>query len=215
MSKKNLHNVEIISINTHNPEASVKAIEYSSREFDFAAKKIFSHRMPYNIVTDDIQHIKINEFKLRESYSYFVLNELINYVHSEFIMMIHDDGFIINPHLWDDAFLEYDYIGAPWPGPKDDSVGRVGNGGFCIRSRKLIEVCKNLPNYNGENDDWFVGVTNRDLLVQQGFKFAPVSLAMKFALELPIEECEYSLDNCFGFHGKRSQQHYEKINLIA
>lgn len=25
------------------------------------------------------------------------------------------DGFVLNPHLWDDSWLNYDMIGSPWP----------------------------------------------------------------------------------------------------
>ena len=41
-NKLNLPNVEIISINTHNPIASAKAIEYSSKHITFAKKTLFS-----------------------------------------------------------------------------------------------------------------------------------------------------------------------------
>ena len=30
-------------------------------------------------------------------------------------MLIHSDGYVINPSAWRDDFLDYDYIGAPWP----------------------------------------------------------------------------------------------------
>lgn len=214
MSKIKLHNVEIISINTHNPEASVKAIEYSCKGFEFSSKKIFSHRMPYNILSEDIKHIRVDAFKTRDVYSNFVIKELYKYIEAEFVMMIHDDGFIINPHLWQEDFLNYDYIGAPWPGSKENiNYGRVGNGGFCIRSRKLLEACKDLE-AGDINDDWLIGVTHNEYLRDLGFTFAPVNLAMKFSLELPIDECEYNLENTLGFHGKRSQQHIDKIKLL-
>ena len=31
------------------------------------------------------------------------------------MLIVQDDGFIINKNLWDEEFLSYDYIGAPWP----------------------------------------------------------------------------------------------------
>ena len=37
---------------------------------------------------------------------------------------------------------------------------------------------------------------------------------MKFSLELPVAECEYNLENTFGFHGKCSAQHINKIQLL-
>jgi hypothetical protein len=208
-----LPNVEIISINTHNPEQSVKAIEYSCKEINFASKKIFSDIVPSNL-SSDMVHIQIPKFIQREAYSDFTLRELHRYIESDFVLMIHDDGFIINPHLWNPSFLKYDYIGAPWPGsPSDIEYGRVGNGGFCIRSKRLMEATSHLE-YEPLNDDWIIGVTHNKILRDMDIHTAPVTLAMTFSLELPIAECEYNLDNTFGFHSKRSHQHIKKINLL-
>lgn len=212
-TKLELPNIEIISINTHNPEQSVKAIEYSCRHINFASKKIFSDTVPGNLPSDMV-HIQIPKFTTREAYSDFTLKELDDYIDSDFVLMIHDDGFIINPHLWNPEFLKYDYIGAPWPAnPNDPLQGRVGNGGFCIRSKRLLEATKHLE-YEPCNDDWVIGVTHKKILEERGYFTAPVSLAMTFSLELPIAECDYNLENTFGFHSRRSEQHVEKANLL-
>jgi hypothetical protein len=211
MDKLYLPNVEIVSINTHNPMLSIKALEYSSKHIQFAKKKIFSH-IPLSV--RDIQHIQIPEFVTREQYSVFCIQELHKYIESEFVLMIHDDGFVINSHLWTNEFLQYDCIGAPWPGsPTDPTHGRVGNGGFTLRSKKLLQTIAQFTETD-INEDWLIGVTKKDYLESLGIKFAPVELAMKFSLELPIAECEYNLDNTFGFHGKRSFQHHQKISLL-
>jgi hypothetical protein len=58
-----------------------------------------------------------------------------------------------------------------------------------------------------------------------GCKYAPVELAMRFSLESKIDDCEYNLDNCFGFHGRghpnntcvhdgHYQQFQEKCRLL-
>jgi len=213
VNKIKLPNVEIISINTHNPEQSVKAIEYSSRNFEFASKKIMSDIMPTSLPSD-VSFVQIPKFVDRFDYSDFAFKELYDYTQSEFVLMIHDDGFIINPHLWNPDFLKYDYIGAPWPGSSSNiDYGRVGNGGFCIRSRRLLKATRELI-YEPAHDDWIIGVTHNHILRGMGIHTAPVTLAMTFALELPIEECDYNLNNTFGFHSKRSQQHIDRVNLI-
>lgn len=210
-NKLQLPNVEIISINTHDPMMSAKAIEYSSRHIQFAKKTLFSD-VPVKAYGMD--NVIIPKFTTREQYSIFCLQELHKHITSDFVLMIHDDGFVINPHLWTDEFLEYDYIGAPWPGDKNDlNVGRVGNGGFTLRSKKLLHSVKEFTETD-IYEDWLIGVIKKDLLVSRGIKFAPVELAMKFSLELPIAECEYNLENTFGFHGKRSMQHIQKILLL-
>ena len=81
---------------------------------------------------------------------------LNNYIDSDFVLIIQDDGHIVNPHLWDNEFLNYDYIGAPWPNNKkwknrfskyDEKVSsniirnfnlnNIGNGGFSLRSKNF------------------------------------------------------------------------------
>lgn len=210
-NKLQLPTVEIISINTHDPIMSVKAIEYSTKHIQFAKKTLFSD-VPMNV--NDIHNVIIPKFTTREAYSVFCIRELHKYIESDYVLMIHDDGFVINPHLWADEFLNYDYIGAPWPGdPNDHSHGRVGNGGFTLRSKKLLTAIKDFTETD-INEDWLIGVIKRDYLRDIGIKFSPVEVAMKFSLELPIEECEYNLENTFGFHGKRSIQHLNKISLL-
>jgi hypothetical protein len=207
-----LSNVTLMSINTHAPEVSVRALQYSSKEIKFKNKKILSNRIPGNL-PDDIEFIQIPEFHGRDQYSDFVMNNLGDYVDGEFAMMIHDDGFVINPHLWTSDFLKYDYIGAPWPGPIEQTEGRVGNGGFCIRSKKLIEFCKTVKAEPG-HDDWTIGVVQNEYLKEQGFTFAPVQIAMKFSLESVISECEFDLTQTFGFHGRRHHSTQSMINLL-
>jgi hypothetical protein len=37
-----------------------------------------------------------------------------------------------------DDFLQWDYIGAPWPKHKNDTPNGVGNGGFSLRTRQCM-----------------------------------------------------------------------------
>lgn len=40
----------------------------------------------------------------------------------------------------------------------------------------------------------------KSIYLNEGIKYAPIELAMKFSLEYPIPECEYNLTKTFGFH---------------
>ena len=209
-----LNNVDILSINTHAPEQSVRALRYSSREIKFKSQKILSNTRPTNLLeNDEIEFIQIPMFTTREEYSDFVMNNLGEYIDADFVLMIHDDGFVINPHLWSDEFLKYDLIGSPWPGPIEQKDERVGNGGFCIRSKRLINFSKNIKAEPG-HDDWTLGVTHNKYLKDRGFTFAPIEVAMKFALESEILECPFDLENTFGFHGRRHPSTAYKIDLL-
>ena len=120
--------------------------------------------------------------------------------------------------MWSDDFLEWDYIGAVWPFRNDafiDPFGnhqRVGNGGFTLRSRKVLEVpqIEDIPfevnegtfykhmNAGAYNEDGNICVHNRHLFKKHGVKFAPIDVAVRFSQELPVPEATGIKP--FGFH---------------
>ena len=129
-----------------------------------------------------------------------IIYELHNYIDTDFAMLIHADGYVINPQAWQDRFLDYDYIGAPWPLPQDDysykdSMGnfvRVGNS-VSLRSRKILRLPSELDlkwksYYGNTNEDGFLCVHQRDKLIAEGCRFAPLELAKYFSKEHEIEE---------------------------
>jgi len=217
MSKIDLTNITLWCLNGVDPAAGVRALRYSMKDIQFKRSILFSHIEPNNL-TQDIEFVKIDNMDHNLS-SYFSMKGIHPYIDTEYSLSIHDDGFVINPHLWDPTWLDYDYIGAPWA---VGHVHRVGNGGFCLKSKKFIDICQTIP-WNGEHDDTHTCMTYHDYFVSQGCKFAPVEVAMKFSLESKIPECEYNLDNCFGFHGRGEvayvfqdggQQFKDKIKLL-
>ena len=70
---------------------------------------------------------------------------------TEIFLKFETDSMIIpkNAHLIR-QFLEYDYVGAPWPD------GQVGNGGFSLRKRsKMLEIIQKIRYVNGETEDGY------------------------------------------------------------
>lgn len=135
-------------------------------------------------------------------YSDFCISELNKHIDSDFCLIFQDDGFILNPHLWDDSFYNYDYIGAPWPlyigWPREGQ--QVGNGGFSLRSKKFLESSSKLPR-TMSNEDTYLVCKNRGILEADGINIAPLEVARKFAIEFPLD-IYHSIDKCFGFHAK-------------
>lgn len=218
-NKIQLKNITLICIDGVNPDIGLKAIKYSTKHIDFAKNILLSHIKPDN-VPDDIIYQEIPKLT-HDTYSQFMLHELYKYVDTEYCLTIHDDGFVINPHLWDDGFLEYDYIGAPWK--NYGQINRVGNGGFSLRSKKLINLCRHMESQGHE--DGTICLRYKNALEQHGCKFAPVEVAMRFSLESRIPECDFDLNNCFGFHGRGDpknmcdhdgfyQQFQDKLKLL-
>lgn len=214
-----LSNITLVSIDCLNPLMACKALKYSCRELEFYDTILFTSQ---DISSDDFTVIKIAPITSLAEYSAFCIEKLAGYIKSDFMLTIHTDGFIINPHLWSDTFLEYDYIGAPWaPDAPWCTKSRVGNGGFSLRSRKFMKIAAELEETFRHEDILLTNLCH-DIFIDAGCRYAPVEIAMKFALEARIPECEYNLDNCFGFHGKgdafyhygQGQQFRDKIALL-
>ena len=60
----------------------------------------------------------------------FIIYDLYKFIKTNYILLIHPDGFVVNPELWDKKFKDFDYIGAPWPPPLRDAL------------RSPVSVCK-------------------------------------------------------------------------
>jgi hypothetical protein len=121
---------------------------------------------------------------------------LIDTAHALYVQW---DGMATRADLWTDDFLQYDYIGAPWPWKEE---GRnVGNSGFSLRSHKLLKICGfdtaiQLTRQEPVAEDNIIGQHNRAYLEHKyGIKFAPTEVAKQFSFELG----DYR--ESFGFHG--------------
>jgi hypothetical protein len=150
-----------------------------------------------------------------DGYSHFMVYELYKYFDTTHALIIQDDGYVVSPSSWRDEFLEYDYIGAPWPIPTDDisyrdpkgNIRRVGNGGFSLRSQKLCRAASDLrlpwTQFHGFfNEDGFICVNRVEDYEAYGCKFASLEVAKYFSHEKPIPEIKGIIP--FGFHGKES-----------
>ncbi len=214
-----LSNISIIAIDCINPLMACKALKHSCREICFFNTLLFTSQ---KISSDAVKVINIKPITSLEEYSRFCIEKLVDYIESDFLLTVHSDGFIINPQLWNDEFLQYDYIGAPWPPDAPWCTrNRVGNGGFSLRSKKFMEIASKLGQFYRHEDILLTNICY-DTFIEAGCKYAPVEVAMRFSLEAKIPECEYNLDNCFGFHGKgdafyhygEGQQFKDRIALL-
>lgn len=195
--KKYLPNVTLITVDCRHPERSKAGADICQKNFEFGAVKILSH-----VQDSDPRIVHIDEINNGKIYSEFYIRELYKYVDTELALTYHNDSFIANPEAWTDEYLKYDYIGPPWY-----HVGNthVGNGGFAIRSRRLLEyVAKNCDRIGGqfEPEDLWVCETARPHLEKEGMTFAPESLAKRWGIEGGIRGVVW--DGQFGWHGINS-----------
>jgi hypothetical protein len=208
MNKKRLETVTLLGIDCVNIERLRLAMEICQNDFEFAEVKLLS-----SLPGDDV--VKIDSINSEEEYSHFVIYELDKYVDTPHVLLIQYDGFILNPQAWTDELLNYDYIGAPWlitdwftdkfDFPVELQGKRVvGNGGFSLRSKKLLSLTAKFVKERKLNrfhpEDIAICVLYRKLLEEEGIKFAPLDLAGQFSFESEGPE-NYSWNGQFGFHG--------------
>lgn len=152
-------------------------------------------------------------------YNKFCLYDLPDMIDTEYCLLVHSDGFIVNPHLWDESFLQYDYIGAPWYISEtqvlpwlEGSKNIVGNGGFCIRSRKFLEYSKSFVGYDGtRNEDVFLCIDNYEKALEHGIRIADTETAARFSVEI-LSSKYPNIRNSFGFHGKHNMK--EAVEIV-
>jgi len=134
--------------------------------------------------------------------------ELHKHINTNHCLITQHDGWIVNPDKWDDAFLNYDYIGAPWPS------GKVGNGGFSLRTKSFLEYFDkhNKPYVpNDDNlylEDSIITTIYYNDLINDGIRFAPEHLANNFSREVYYKN---SVQKPFGFHSFRDAN-FEYLN---
>tara|TARA_B100000886_G_scaffold287565_1_gene212281 strand:+ start:619 stop:3558 length:2940 start_codon:yes stop_codon:yes gene_type:complete len=62
-----------------------------------------------------------------------------NHFRGEKLLIYQEDTMLFHNNI--EPFLQYDYIGAPWPLNQDDNNLGVGNGGFSLRSKSAMLKC--------------------------------------------------------------------------
>ena len=168
-----------------------------------------------------------------EEYGKYVQFKLWKHIQTDFVLIVQADGWVLNGRRWEEAFMGYDYIGAPWPISQTayiDPQGvhqRVGNGGFSLRSFKLLKLGEELDliwdvtrhsefkHFNAKPlaEDGNICIHNRKRYESAGCRFAPLEIAARFSRELPIEE--FPNPETFGFHCYHPNQFLTKMWIIS
>jgi hypothetical protein len=162
-------------------------------EVRFGKALLLSDRAP-PILPMGIDWREIRHIGSRDDYSRFMLHDLWEYISTDFALCVQWDGHVLDGSHWKQEFLAHDYIGAPWPQFDHD---KVGNGGFSLRSRRLMKATATIAHDSGEAEDIAICRTHRGRLEREfGLRFAPEELAFDFAFERSI-----GTGREFGFHG--------------
>jgi hypothetical protein len=194
--------ITIVAVDTYAHELTRLAIERTLAVLPCQEVLVLSDKNIY----PDGRWVDINPIDIVD-YNTIMIKNLWPFVRTEHILVVQYDGMATNPEHWSDDFLNYDYIGAVWPFAHHPVGFRVGNGGFSLRSRNLINALKDkniiqhpqLPMY----EDLYIGVHYKEQLVNAGMKIADEDVANRFSHEHPP-----GLRSTFGFHGTFNIPYY-------
>lgn len=198
--KLKLPNVTLAAMTSVNLYETIQALEYSMQDIEFGDVVLITHRRPL-FLPKNIHYKHTSKLKNIDDFNYKMVYELTNYIDTDYVLLVHYDGFVVHPESWQDAFLDYDYIGSPWPLPENDYAYRDSKGQICrvgnsvsIRSKRLLEFpgkahlkWEKMEDGN-YNEDTFLCCKYKNVIEEAGMRFAPIEIAKYFGHEHMIPE---------------------------
>jgi hypothetical protein len=189
-----LRDVTLCAVTSVNISQTLMAMEQCVRQINFGSVLLLTD-VPLAEKPDWLETRLIRRLNSSADYSRFMLEELVDHIRTNHVLLVQWDGFVIDSAQWEASFTGCDYVGASWPQFVDDH--QVGNGGFSLRSRRLLEACRD-PRFKGRHpEDVCICRDNRTLLEKEfGIVFADKDLADRFSFER-----FHRPGATFGFHG--------------
>lgn len=201
-AKVDLRGVSLVCVETRRSHLAVQAMERCLRQAGFAQALLLSPHPPAGLPAT-IQHVRIPDITSVAEYSQFMVKQLGRYFSADHALIVQWDGFVTDASHWDPQFLEYDYIGAPWY----DQPMTVGNGGFSLRSRRLVDALQRMDTPQTHPEDHVIcGRYRAELESRFGIRFAPLDVANRFSWEA-VEPAQptFGLHGFFNFHRAMSE----------
>lgn len=183
--------ITLVTQETMYHSLAARALTETLKHIEVAEVLTFSNRP----ILDGARHVHVDHFPSVNEYCEFMIKGMQEHVTTDHILFVQWDAMAYNRSMWTDEFLQYDYIGAPWPWESEGS--NIGNGGFSLRSQRLLDALADPAiQLKGTNEDQVIGQTSRKYLEQvHGITFPPTALAARFSYELGQHTPS------FGFHG--------------
>jgi len=202
LEKIQLSDVTLLCVDCVNVIRAINVVEKCKAVCEFGDIKLLTS------IPNTYEHaVEIRPLDSLLAYSVFMLTDAYKYINTSHVLVVQNDGWIINPHAWNQDWLNYDYIG-----PLFIQYDNVGVGGFSLRSKAIMEKAASvLPPWDGtlENADYihynhvlmyedgFLSFT----MQKYGFKYPSLSEAAIFA-QGGNPNPKYYQPYPFGFHGK-------------
>jgi hypothetical protein len=188
-----LPNVMLCAVTSIALPETLEAFKRCLEQVEFGSALLLTDQPSLASGHPEIHCRTIDPIRSQQEYSEFILRKLNHYVDFDHVLLVQWDSFILDASCWRADFLRYDYIGALWPQFDDDC--NVGNGGFSLRSKRLLQLTASAQFPGSHPEDVSICRTHRAWLESRGTVFAPPSVAEQFSFERSPPA------KTFGFHG--------------
>ena len=196
----NLNDVTLVTIETMYHGLAKRAMEETLARLPIKNVLVFSDQdfLP------GARHVPIEHGDMF-SYCQRLLKGIGEHVETSHIIFQQWDAMVHDGNKWQDYFLLNDYIGATWPWRPHGQ--NVGNGGFSLRSKKLLDALQaphlqmNIFGEHGVQEDNYISIVWRPELEKLGIEYAPAPVADQFSQEL-------------GENGHRAMAHHGLWNIV-
>jgi hypothetical protein len=194
-----LPQVTLCAVDTRSPQLALRALGHSQQGIRFGRTLLLTDADSAAGLDwpREIEWGKIERITSTSGYSSFMLSGLLDWVETSHALIVQWDGFVLDPARWEAGFLDTDYLGAPWHKASQGYV--VGNGGFSLRSRRLLLALQDasVAAQLHHPEDICIAQTLRPWLEREhGAVFGNTAQATRFAYE-----GEPPAAPTFGFHG--------------
>jgi hypothetical protein len=125
-----------------------------------------------NIIKFDLNNITSSEYS-----DLLMTKSFWNIFKGEKLLIYQEDSMLFHNNI--KPFLNYDYIGAPWPIDQNDNEYGVGNGGFSLRTKSVMLKCLQYKKLNVIEDVFF----SSTMLHYKIGLIAPINIAIEFSQE--------------------------------
>lgn len=211
-SKLDLSQVTLLTIETRIHDPARLAMQDCIDVADFGAVVVCGNK-PYGLPNETF--IECPDFDSldgeKNSFSTYLWENLPRLFDTPYVIFMGYDSWIIDPEMWTDKFLEYDYIAAPsWhyddaavQPPWFVSTGHyVGGKGFCLISKRMLDhIDAHRNSYPHRSPiDYIWHTQYRSQMEAHGLRWAPESLAYQFSLEryrMSSDSRSFAFHDCF------------------
>lgn len=197
-----LPDVTLVMVETRTHELARLTGLHCVKQIEFAEVLVHTDK-PHLLDIPGARYIVIPDFNGNQfaNYSYFDAYKTVQTSH---VLFLEHDAGVCDVNKWQPEFMEVDYVGAPWW--YTDGLN-VGNGGFSLRSMRLIRfLSKERAMFPANTDNKLCRDYRRAIEKAGGFKWAEEELAHNFS----VEQCQ-PVGSPMPFFGYHRSHHWPDI----